>query len=103
MSLVPPTAYSAMASSCRCGQRISAREAPQRRSPPICIGTSVLASVSSARRDLSGFRWGSLGAYERTASLVGWGTWKCPSAVIWLPPLGADFYILLSPAVDHPT
>src|SRR5690242_15754552 len=95
MSLVPPTAYSAIASSWRCGERMSAREAPQRRSPPICMGTSVLASVSSASRALGEFRCGSLGADDRTGSVVGTGTWKCPSAVIWLPPLGPGFLALL--------
>src|SRR5712691_2474113 len=81
-SLSDPTAYSAMLSSLRCGERMSAREAPHRLSPPICIGTSVRASVNSARRALRLLRCGSLGEYERTGSLVGSGTWKCPSAVI---------------------
>ena len=61
MSLAPPTAYSAIASSWRWGERMSAREAPHRRSPPICIGTSVRASVSSARRDFRLLRCVSVG------------------------------------------
>jgi len=64
---------------------MSALEAPQRRSPPICIGTSVRASVSSDSRALSDLRYGSPGAYARTGSLTGKGTLKCPSAVIISP------------------
>src|SRR6266851_886487 len=81
-SLPPPTAYSAMASSWRWGERMSALDDPHRRSPPICMGTSVLASVSSASLALRLLRCGSPGAYARTGSLTGVGTLKCPSAVI---------------------
>src|SRR5258708_30312611 len=65
-SLSDPTPYSAMLSSLRCGERISAPEAPHRLSPPIFLGTSLRASVSAAGRALRDCRWGSPGAYWRT-------------------------------------
>src|SRR5207237_421199 len=84
-SLTDPTAYWAMLSSFRCGDLRSPFEAPPRRSPLIIIGTSVRASVRSARRAFRVLRWESLGAYWRTGSLTGSGTWKCPSAVMFAP------------------